>query len=93
VERWIGTVRRECSDRLLTCSDRHLRSVLAEYERSLPSQVSAVAKSWLGLRGANAIVERWIGTVRRECSDRHLRSVLAEYERSLPSQVSAMAKS
>lgn len=41
MERWIGTVRRECSDRLLTCSDRHLRSVLAEYERSLPSQVPA----------------------------------------------------
>jgi putative transposase len=29
-ERWIGTVRRECTDRLLIYSERHL---LAEYER------------------------------------------------------------
>jgi putative transposase len=32
-ERWIGTVRRECIDRLLIYSERHLRRVLAEYER------------------------------------------------------------
>lgn len=32
-ERWIGTVRRECADRLLTYSERHLCRVLAEYER------------------------------------------------------------
>jgi hypothetical protein len=32
-ERWIGTLRRECTDRLLICSERHLRRVLAEYER------------------------------------------------------------
>jgi transposase InsO family protein len=32
-ERWIGTVRRECTDRLLIYGDRHLRRVLAEYER------------------------------------------------------------
>ena len=31
-ERWIGTVRRECLDRLLIFHDRQLRSVLAEYE-------------------------------------------------------------
>jgi putative transposase len=31
-ERWIGTVRRECLDRLLIFTERHLRSVLAEYE-------------------------------------------------------------
>ncbi len=31
-ERWIGTVRRECLDRLLIFNERHLRSVLAEYE-------------------------------------------------------------
>jgi transposase InsO family protein len=32
-ERWIGTARRECTDRLLIYGDRHLRTVLAEYER------------------------------------------------------------
>ena len=32
-ERWIGTVRRECTDRLLIYSERHLRHVLAEYKR------------------------------------------------------------
>ena len=32
-ERWIGTARRECTDRLLIYSERHLRRVLAEYER------------------------------------------------------------
>jgi putative transposase len=31
-ERWIGTVRRECLDRLLIFHERQLRSVLAEYE-------------------------------------------------------------
>jgi putative transposase len=32
-ERWIGTVRRECTDRLLIYNERHLRRVLAEYEK------------------------------------------------------------
>jgi putative transposase len=32
-ERWIGNARRECTDRLLIYSERHLRRVLAEYER------------------------------------------------------------
>jgi putative transposase len=30
-ERWIGSVRRECTDRILVISERHLRHVLAEY--------------------------------------------------------------
>ncbi len=30
-ERWIGTLRRECLDRLLIVGRRHLRAVLAEY--------------------------------------------------------------
>ncbi|MEU7899888.1 transposase [Nonomuraea sp. NPDC049152] len=30
-ERWIGSVRRECLDRMLITGERHLRHVLAEY--------------------------------------------------------------
>jgi putative transposase len=32
-ERWVGTVRRECTDRMLIVGERHLATVLAEYTR------------------------------------------------------------
>ena len=31
-ERWAGTVRRECTGRLLVCNERHLRRVLVAYQ-------------------------------------------------------------
>jgi putative transposase len=34
-ERWVGTVRRECTDRMLIAGGRHLRVVLDEYVRHL----------------------------------------------------------
>jgi putative transposase len=30
-ERWLGTVRRECTDRMLIIGEQHLRTVLADY--------------------------------------------------------------
>jgi len=30
-ERWVGTVRRECTDRILIVGERHLATILAEY--------------------------------------------------------------
>ncbi|WP_307813038.1 integrase core domain-containing protein [Micromonospora coerulea] len=32
-ERWVGTVRRECTDRMLIVGERHLTTVLAGYTR------------------------------------------------------------
>jgi putative transposase len=32
-ERWVGTVRRECTDRMLIVGERHLRVLLAQYAR------------------------------------------------------------
>jgi putative transposase len=32
-ERWVGTVRRECTDRMLIFGERHLRVVLTDYTR------------------------------------------------------------
>ncbi|MCK9905093.1 hypothetical protein MXD63_34410, partial [Frankia sp. Cpl3] len=36
-ERWVGTVRRECTDRLLIVSERHLTSVLDSYAEHSPA--------------------------------------------------------
>ncbi|MBO3752419.1 integrase core domain-containing protein [Streptosporangiaceae bacterium NEAU-GS5] len=40
-ERWVGTVRRECTDRMLIFSERHLQKVLSEYIRHCNSQSPA----------------------------------------------------
>ena len=58
IERWIGTVRRECLDRILIVNRRHLERVLADYIRHYrgrdrpcgrpPAQIPACAANALG---------------------------------------------
>jgi hypothetical protein len=43
-ERWVGTVRRECTDRMLIVNERHLASVLSEYTAHLPGRWSALLR-------------------------------------------------
>ncbi len=40
-ERFVGTVRRECLDRLLTVGQAHLRRVLADFQTLWGSETSA----------------------------------------------------
>jgi transposase InsO family protein len=60
-ERWVGTVRRECTDRMLIVNERHLATVLAEYtahynshrpHRSLGQQPPAPAPHVVDLNAA-----------------------------------------
>ena len=49
-ERWVGTVRRECTDRMLILGERHLATILAEYTAHYNSHRPHRA---LGLRPPN----------------------------------------
>jgi putative transposase len=66
-ERWMGTVRRECLDRLLIFNERQLRSVLAKYEthynghrphRSLGQRPPLAAADLIRGQDASLAVER-----------------------------------
>jgi putative transposase len=63
-ERWVRSIRRECLDRMLIFSERHLVRVLTEYEvhynthrphRALDQQPPAVDVSVDGDRGKGAV--------------------------------------
>ncbi|HZV27031.1 MAG TPA: hypothetical protein VFG00_12150, partial [Acidothermaceae bacterium] len=42
-ERWVGTVRRECLDRLLIINQRHLLAMLTEYAMSIATAATRSA--------------------------------------------------
>jgi putative transposase len=45
-ERWVGTARRECTDRMLIFGERHLRAVLTDYTRQRGRPSSEVPACW-----------------------------------------------
>ena len=66
-ERWVGTVRRECLERLLIFHERQLRSVLAKYEahynghrphRSLDQRPPLAGKTLIRDQDASEAVKR-----------------------------------
>ena len=76
-ERWVGTVRRECLDHLLTVSRRQIESVLGEYVRHYNG---ARPHRGLHLDAPELVVQPdHLGTVRRRDI---LGGIIHEYERA-----------
>ncbi|UFN96803.1 transposase [Micromonospora aurantiaca] len=76
-ERWVGTVRRECTDRMLIVGERHLAAVLAEYRthynshrphRSLGQQPPNPPPGVIDLTAARIRRRPILGGLINECS-------------------------
>jgi putative transposase len=64
-ERWVGTVRRECTDRILIAGERHLRTMLDEYINHYNKHRPHQALAQRPPNPAPAAVDRSAGPVRR----------------------------
>jgi putative transposase len=64
-ERWVGTVRRECTDRMLIGGERHLRAVLDEYSSHYNEHRPHQTLTQRPPNPAPAAVDRSVGPVRR----------------------------
>jgi transposase InsO family protein len=64
-ERWVATVRRECTDRMLTAGQRHLRAVLDEYVSHYNEHRPHQALAQRPPNPAPAVVDRSAGPARR----------------------------
>ncbi|MEV4579509.1 integrase core domain-containing protein [Nonomuraea jabiensis] len=78
-ERFVGTLRRECLDHLLIYRERHLRTVLAEYERHFNDHRPHQGRSLRPpLHDPNKVIDMTAGIHRRSTVTR----LISEYRRA-----------